>query len=136
MQVAGIPRPAAELEGDAVGLFRGCQARENRRGSALAELGGVVLALVNAGVPRGGRVQVEGVPGEGKGVGWVYGFVGCDGPGETAVADVAPLSPGGLDLGIEVNYLGTYRTDGVGDDLDVDVGHDVRNVRSAAAPAV
>jgi hypothetical protein len=42
------------------------------------------------------------VPGEGEGVGWVPGFVGCDGPGETAVADVAPLH--GLDLGIGVEY--------------------------------
>lgn len=31
------------------------------------------------------------MPGEGEGVGWEPGFVGCDGAGEAAVADVAPL---------------------------------------------
>jgi hypothetical protein len=28
-------------------------------------------------------------------------------------------------MGMVMGVLGTYRTDGVGDDLDVDVGHDV-----------
>ena len=34
--------------------------------------------LVRAGVGRGCGVEVEGVPGDGEGVGWVGGFVGCD----------------------------------------------------------
>lgn len=34
--------------------------------------------LVCAGVGWGRCVEVEGVPGDAEGVGWVGGFVGCD----------------------------------------------------------
>lgn len=91
MRITGISRLPTKLERNPISLARGREPRENRRDPLLAELGGVVLALVDAGIPRRGRVQVEGVPGEREGVGWVLGFVRCDGAGEPAVADVAPL---------------------------------------------
>lgn len=91
MRVARVPGAAAVAESDPLGLPDGGQALEDGGGAVGAELGLVELGLVDARVDGAVGVQVEGVPGEGEGVGWVGGFMGCDGAREAAETDVAPL---------------------------------------------
>ena len=91
MRVAGVPRAPAELEGDALLRADRAQPLEHHADALRAELGGVVFLLVDA---RGGRVrvEVEGGPARGEGVGCVGGVEGAvlrDGFLEAPFADVA-----------------------------------------------
>ncbi len=100
MRVARVARLAAEFEVDADGFAHGRETLEDGCGSFRAEFLGVVGALVDAGF-RGVRVEVEGEPGGGEGVGGVgvEAFVGGYAGFEFVLADVA-LGVWGLARGI------------------------------------
>lgn len=90
VRVARVARAAAESEGDADGFAGGGEALEDGGGALRAEFLGVVGLFVDAGGWRV-RVQVEGVPGGGEGVGGVgvEALVGGDAGFEFVFADVA-----------------------------------------------
>ncbi len=100
VRVARVARLAAEFEVDADGFAHGRETLEDGCGSFRAEFLGVVGALVDAGF-RGVRVEVEGEPGGGEGVGGVgvEAFVGGYAGFEFVLADVA-LGVWGLARGI------------------------------------
>ncbi len=90
MRVARVAGFAAEFEVDADVFAHGREALEDHSGFLGAEFLGVVGALVDAGF-GGVRVEIEGEPGGGEGVGrvGVETFVCCDAGFEFVFADVA-----------------------------------------------
>lgn len=92
MRVARAARLPAKLELDPLLCPRGRETRKDGvHAPRSAEFLLVVRPLVHAGVCRSVRVKVVCVPGQGESVVGVLLAVECDGFGEAAVADVAPL---------------------------------------------